>query len=399
MGETAGSGALSGVKVIERARGVAAAYAGRLLATVGADVTMLEPQGGSPLRRTPPFLDPDMRTSALFAYLAAGKRSMLEDETSYGAAFNRLIGSADILLDDTPVDLRAEAGLDPKELTRCHPQLIFVSVLPFGAVGPHARWRAQEINSLHAGGEGALLPNGLALELFPDRPPVKIYGHFAMYQGGTSAAIAAIAAMMARPQVGGQFVDISVQDANLAVGAFAIQRLGEGVVENRRDRSFRYGGVVECRDGFIQVLTLENRQWEALCQLMGDPDWARDPGLKDPMERGRRGSEINGHLRTWALTQKVEVVVERGQRLGVPVARYNSPREVLQDPHVRERRLFEPIDIPQFGTTEMLVAPYKLSETPPDLSAGPPELGSSGRLSEWAGEPLLGSPSGQAASE
>lgn len=387
MHNTTRGGALSGVKVIERSRGVAAAYAGRLLATVGAEVIMLEPEGGSPLRREPPFLDREKRTSALFAYLAAGKRSVLADETSAGrAAFDRLIGSADILLDDTPVDLRADAGLDPDDLTHRHPQLIFVSTLPFGAVGPHARWRAEEINSLHAGGEGALLPNGLALELFPDRPPVKIYGHFAMYQGGTSAAIAAITALMARPQVGGQFVDISVQDANLAVGAFAIQRLGEGVVENRRDRSFRYGGVVACKDGYIQVLTLETRQWEALRQLMGDPDWARDPGLKDPLERGRRGAEINTQLRIWARTQIVEEVVERGQRLGVPVARYNSPHDVLQHPHERERGLFEPINIPQFGTTEMLIAPFKLSETPPQLRAGPPEPGADGKISEWDGD-------------
>ena len=234
MGEHGATGALSGITVIERAAGVAAAYAGRLLAVMGARVIMLEPEGGSPLRREPPFLDPEGRTSALFAYLAAGKRSMLEDTPAEGGDLDRLIESADILLDDTPLDARAEIGLDPEELTRRHPRLVFVSVLPFGAVGPHARWRAEEINSLHAGGEGALLPNGLALELFPDRPPVKIHGHFAMYQGGTSAATAAVAALMARPQVGGQVVDISVQDANLAIGAFAIQRLGEGVVENRR---------------------------------------------------------------------------------------------------------------------------------------------------------------------
>src|SRR5437763_304283 len=150
---------------------------------------------------------------------------------------------------------------------------------------------------VEAPGDGNLMPNGLTLETFPDRPPVKIYGHFAEFMGGTSATCAALSALLVRDEVGGQFVDVSVQDANISVGCFAIQRLGEGVLENRHGRSFKYGGVLECSDGYVGVLTLEQRQWEGLVKLMGDPEWALDPALKDPLERSRRGAEINKHLR------------------------------------------------------------------------------------------------------
>src|SRR5207245_2419350 len=190
-----------------------AAYAGRLLAAMGAEVVMLEPQLGSPLRQAPPLLE-GSGDSALFAYLAVGKRSLVADlQTSSGQAIlARELSRADICIDDTPVQQREALGLDPCELAERFPRLVCVSVLPFGAIGPKAQWRGEEVNLLHAGGEGFLLPNGLSNELFPDRPPLKIYGHFAGYQGGSTAAMCALAALWAVPERGGQFVAGSVQD-------------------------------------------------------------------------------------------------------------------------------------------------------------------------------------------
>src|SRR5688572_9110319 len=93
---------LAGCRVLERSRTVAAAYAGRLLAAMGAQVVMLEPPGGSPLRRAAPLLD-DTGESALFAYLAVGKRSLLCDPTTAAgrAVLERGLDGADILIDDT----------------------------------------------------------------------------------------------------------------------------------------------------------------------------------------------------------------------------------------------------------------------------------------------------------
>ena len=172
---------------------------------------------------------------------------------------------------------------------------------------------------MHASGEGILLPNGLSAELFPDRAPLKIYGHFAECQGGVAAALAALAALWMER---GQFVDVSVQDAALAVSAFAVQRFGDGVVEHRHTRSFRYGGVIECADGHVEILTLEDRQWQALIALMGRPAWAEDPLFADPLERGRRGTEINRHLRDWA-----RPAPDGGSRSARPGA-WRSDREI-----------------------------------------------------------------------
>jgi crotonobetainyl-CoA:carnitine CoA-transferase CaiB-like acyl-CoA transferase len=377
MPERALAPPLAGVSVVELSHSVAAAYAGRLLATLGAETIVVESPDGSPLRREPPFLPPANTTSALFAYLASGKKSVVCDvATASGcAALSNLLATADVFIHDIPVAQRASLELDEQTLRQSHPGLIDVSVLPFGAFGPKADWQGEEINLIHASGEGFLLPNGLAVELFPDRPPLKVHGHFACYQGGLVAALGALSALMSRDQSGAESVDISVQDAMLAVGAFALQRFGDGSLEHRSTRSFKFGGVLQCADGYVELLTLEDRQWRGLVDLMGGPDWALDPALSDTLERSRRGQAINISIRAWAQTQIVEDLVTRAQALGVPMAKYNSPAEVLAGKHERARTLFQEVDVPGAGRLPILAAPFHLDCAPLTLKAGPPQHG------------------------
>ncbi len=368
---------LAGCRVVEHSRTVAAAYAGRLLAAMGAQVVMIEPPDGSPLRREAPMLD-DGDGSALFAYLCAGKRSQVADLDS--AAGRDLLGReldrADILLDDTPVATRAAHGLAPEDLAARFPALVHVSVLPFGAHGPKCDWSGEEVNLIHAGGEGFLLPNGLSNELFPERPPLKIYGHFAGYQGGCAAAMAALASWWAAPEGGGQYVDVSVQDAVLAVGAFALQRLGDGSLEHRASRRFRYGGVFQTRDGFVELLTLEDRQWSGLVELLGSPPWALDPAWQDPLERSRRGDEINARVRAWMREQDADEVVRRAQELGVPVGRYRSPDAVVNGAHEQARGLFSPVTLPSGRQARLLAGPFQFHTSPLAPAGSVPALGS-----------------------
>jgi crotonobetainyl-CoA:carnitine CoA-transferase CaiB-like acyl-CoA transferase len=377
MPEGAFAPPLAGVTVIELSHSVAAAYAGRLLATLGAETIMVEPPDGSPLRREPPFLPPAGKASALFAYLASGKKSVVCDMTtpSGRAGLSNLLATADLFIHDVPAARRAALEFDEQTLRRCYPKLIDISVLPFGAHGAKAAWQGEEINLIHASGEGFLLPNGLSAELFPDRPPLKVHGHFACYQGGVVAALGALSALMSLDRTGAQSVDVSVQDAMLAVGAFALQRLGDGSLERRSTRSFKYGGVLECADGYVELLTLEDRQWRGLVELMGSPQWALQQVFSDSLERSRRGNEINTSIRAWARTQCVDDVVARAQTLGVPMAKYSSPAEVLAGKHERARQLFQEVEVSGAGRLPILAAPLHFDRAPLVLNAGPPQLG------------------------
>ena len=394
---------LASIRVAVHAHGVAAAQAGRLLATLGAECLLVEPPEGSALRRAAPFLPspsaeglgvglvgqgrtvakgptptPPLNgrglTSAIFAYLTAGMTSAVYDLTDpeQRAGFGAVLAQTDIFIDDTAMHDRPALGLDEATIASQHPHLIHVSTLPFGASGPKSGWKGGELQALHASGEGYLLPNGLTTERFPNRPPVKVHGHFTEMQGGVAAALGALAALWVRDEIGGQYVDVSAQDAGLAVGAFAIQRLGDGSVEHRVERSFRYGGVIECADGFVELLTLEQRQWAGLVELLGSPLWAQDPALADSVERSRRGPEINRHIRSWAARRKVDDVVREGQILSVPLAKYYTPAEVLADPHEAHRGLFQNVEVPGIGALPMLVSPFHFDGAPLVLAGGPP---------------------------
>ena len=347
---------LSDIRVVACVSGAAAGYALRMLSVLGADTLIVEPEGGSALRTQSPFL-PGSNTSALFAWLTAGAACQT-------GGLDAALSKADIFLHDTQLEGREAIGLDEASITARFPSLIHVSILPFGASGPKASWKGEDINILHASGEGYLLPNGLSVEMFPDRPPVKPYGHFCDYQGGTAAAFGALTALWARDTVGGQYVDISCQDATLAVGAFAIQRLGDGSVEHRVERSFRYGGVIECADGYVELLTLEQRQWDGLVDLLGNPGWAQDPALVSNIERSRRGPEINAHIRGWAQSRNVDDVVREGQKRSVPIAKYYTVDEVLSDKHELHRGLFQPIRVGDAGVLPMLVSPFHFDGAP-----------------------------------
>ena len=116
---------LAGCRVLEHSRTAAAAYAGRLLAAMGATVVMAEPPAGSTLRSAPPLLEGTTH-SALFAYLAAGKRSLVCDLS--GAVgqgrLERELELSEILIDDTPVGARPDHRLDQDSLAKRFPHLV-----------------------------------------------------------------------------------------------------------------------------------------------------------------------------------------------------------------------------------------------------------------------------------
>jgi crotonobetainyl-CoA:carnitine CoA-transferase CaiB-like acyl-CoA transferase len=349
--------------VIEKAEGSAGSYAGRLLGCLGAVVVKVErPRSGDPLRFEPPFVgNGTYRVGALFCYLNVNKWGITLDlnQATGRALLDELAEQADILIDDTSVAERTTVGVHPAELCQRHPDLVFLSVLPFGAEGPHRDYMATDLTVFHSGGEGYLLPNGLAYEAFPARPPLKGYGHLGELQGGTGAAVAAIAGLMGRRKFGGQTIDVSLQDVNVALSGMNIQRYGDGALETRAGRSFTYGGVLQCKDGYIELLTLEQRQWDALVTLMGSPEWALTEGMATPIGRGERGAFINQRLREWAKVQNADEIVHRAQENGVPMARYLSPVDVMRSEHERVRGSFQDVDIPEVGTARMLVAPFK----------------------------------------
>ena len=192
---------------------VAAPFCGKLLASLGADVLKIEPpRTGDPSRRRGPFPQdvPHPERSGLYLYVNTGKRGITLDlEDPEGRqVFSKLSQEADVVLHDLPPDPAHRLGLSTESIstesisTESIPspnsELIVAAITPFGSSGPHSGFNAYDVNVFHAGGEGNLLPNGLALDHFPDRAPITAGSFMASYQGGVTAAVAVTAAVFAR---------------------------------------------------------------------------------------------------------------------------------------------------------------------------------------------------------
>ena len=114
---------LDGLRVLEIADGPAGGFCGRQFAAWGADVVMLEPPGGGPLRQAAPRWSLDgAQGSAAFDVLACGKRSVALAEAP------ALLAGADVLVCDAPERL----GRDLADLRRDHPHLVVVTIGPLG---------------------------------------------------------------------------------------------------------------------------------------------------------------------------------------------------------------------------------------------------------------------------
>ena len=379
--------ALAGIRVLEIASMVAGPYSGKLLSSLGAEVIKLEPPAvGDASRRRGPFPDdvPHPERSGTFLYLNTGKKGLTLNlaDTEGRAILASLLPRVDAVIHDMQPAQAGPAGLAWEDLRRANPNLVITALTPYGSSGPFADYRGYDINVFHAGGEGKLLPNGLALDHYPERAPIVAGSNMGSYQGGLTAALGTVAALYSAKHLakysdkyaaktgnGGQYLDCSMQQAQLAIGYIPIQRLeSEGVVEDRFSRYFRIGGVMPAKDGYVELLTLEPHQWQGLIEFLEHPDWAKEEHFRDP---ATYGPELNQRLREWFGEHPKDWLYQEAQFQGVPVAPYYIPAEVFESSQQRERQLFKSVGHPEAGNREYVGLPFQFGETPEETRRAP----------------------------
>ncbi|KPK48043.1 MAG: hypothetical protein AMJ77_01130 [Dehalococcoidia bacterium SM23_28_2] len=362
MAETA----LDGLKVLEYCQMISGPYCGKLLADMGAEVIKVEePQLGDAARKRGPFLDdvPHPEKSGLFLYLNTNKLGITLNlrTTSGRQIFQRLAEQADILIEDRPPGEMADLGLDYDSLSAINPGLIFISITPYGQTGPYRDYKSYHLNLYHATGLSSFVYVPRQAE--PDSPPVVAGGQVGDYDGGLTAAVAALAALWIRLATGeGQHIDISKFEALLAMERVEICRFA-----NQPDAppwKGMVGGLVPCQDGHVVVTPAQNHQWQALVKLMGNPAWAQEENCRDEFARAQHRDEIQQRLEEWMAQHPKEEIYSEGQRVGLPVGPVRTVAEIANWQQARQRGFFAPLDHPQAGRLEYPAAAYKMSETP-----------------------------------
>ena len=374
--------ALSGLKVVEYGSFVSAPYCTKLMADMGAEVIKIEePCKGDESRDYGPFPDdvPHPERSGLFLYLNTDKLGItLNVRTATGKAIlEELLKAADVFVENNPPRLINEVGLDYVNLKELNPRLIVTSLTPFGQTGPYRDYKAYAINCCAFGGVSQSIGHYWREPL---TAPLS-QGH---YQAAVSGAGATMVALLARDVTGrGQHIDISEADvwATYHVG-FGITIYAFGVKDNLR-KGYIGGGwtyparrVIPCKDGYMALCAPQLKQWIKFLELMGNPEWTKNPRYRDrhAMEDDYP-EEVDALLAPWFLERTKKELFELFEKNAVPFAPLYNMADEVSDQHLSERKFFATLDRAEAGVLKYPGAPYKFSKTPWSLERPAPLLG------------------------
>jgi len=372
--------ALAGLRVIECGHMVAAAYATKLMADLGADVIKVEPpRVGDRARRRGPFPGETahLEKSGLFLYLNTNKRGITLDlaHARGRELLAELVANTDLLVHNFPPPDMARQGLDFDALSRRNPQLVMTSITPFGLTGPHRDYQATDLTLWNAGGVAYLNGGGPGSN---DLPPLRAFGQQAEFQGGLNAAVASLGALFARLQTRqGQHVAISLQESVAAILELAFEFWPYmGLIASRLgQKPIQPLDFLECRDGWIFLCCVEESQWNTFVDVMGNPDWAGLEIFANRIARAQNWDALKLLLQEWAQSQSVDEIYHAGQARRVPLAPVSTMADLLASDHLKARGFFAVIDHPQAGNLRYPGAPYRFSATPWAIRRPAPLLG------------------------
>ena len=353
------AGALAGIRVLDLSNSIAGQFCARMLADYGAEVLLVEPPTGSPMRAAEPC--DDAGHSFAFLHLNTGKASVLLDPSPAGRArLLALAAQADTIIIGPDADRLA--------LAAAAPLAVLATVSPFGTDGPWRDWVGSEMvyqaaaGLMHASGDGA-------------RAPLYGCGDRASYGAGVAAFIAVLAGLFARGRWGiGQqaSVDIAATAACMA-NPFVTQFLYNGMAEPRPARRMPLG-LLRCHDGWVG-LWLHVHLFAPMMTALGLAAHAEDPRFKPAKSRLDHWDAFVALLQTQVADQDADAVLAKLQSARVVAARCYSLTELREAcPHLDARGFWESVTTPH-GAQTILGPQFRLSQTPRQVRGGPPGLG------------------------
>jgi alpha-methylacyl-CoA racemase len=338
--------ALDGVTVLDLSTVGPASRCTRILADYGAQVVKI----GAPPRQGAVQIEPPF-----FAYGGGRdyRRLRLDLKAPAGrAAFLRLAGRADVVVESFRPGVVARLGVDYEAVRAANPRIVYCSTSGYGQDGPAAGWAGHDLNYLAVG--GFLASSGPGADGGPPLPGATIADGAA---GGMHAAIAILAALLRRERSGvGERLDVAVADGVLALMALAIDEhlaTGEAVGPGHDILTGRYAcyGVYRCRDGrWLAVAAIEPAFYANLCRALGLDEW-QGAQLDDAAQAPLRAA----FARSFAERDRDEWVAKLAPA-DTCVAPVYGVEELVHDGHFAARGAFVEANHPIHGSFRQLGA-------------------------------------------
>ena len=380
-----GGALLRNIRVLDLSRILSGPWATQLLGDLGADVIKVErPGAGDDVREQGARLADaaGAPTSERSTFLSANraKRSVCIDIATLEGQdlVRRLAAQSDVLLENFKSGDLARYGLDHATLCALNPRLVYCSITGFGQTGPDAQMPGYDLIFQAMGGVMSLtgVPDGQ-----PGAGPQRAGYPVSDLTAGFYATIGILAALHHRDTVSGQgqHIDLSLLDAQVAaVSPMAMSYLVAGQLPVRSGLSSQLTapyGDFDCADGKILIAVANNKQFSALCQVIGRPELASDPRFDSTPQRVAHRAALQQILAPVLACQPLAHWMPLLRAAVVPSGPIHDFRQVFDDPQIRHRGLVKTMPHPLSGTLQVVGNPLNFSANPITYDKPPPLLG------------------------
>ena len=363
---------LEGITVVSLEQAVAAPFATRQLADLGARVIKIErPREGDFARA----YDTTVKgLSSHFVWLNRSKESLTLDlkHREAGEVLHRLLAKADVFVQNLAPGAAERLGFGTAELRRRYPRLIVCNLSGYGSSGPYRDQKAYDL--LIQSETGVLSITGT-----PENP-VKVGISVADISGGMYAYSGILTALLLRGRTGeGSAVEVSLFEALSEWMSYPAYFTGYGGSPPPRTGA-RHAVIVpygpwNSGDGHVVYLGLQNeREWKRFCDVVLErPKIATDPRFDANAKRVRNFEALNGIIQEIFDKLPAEAIIKRLETAQIAHARMNSVAEFLEHEQLKARNRWRMVDSPA-GPLRALVPPVTLEGVEPVMNPIP-ELG------------------------
>ncbi|MDP2919444.1 MAG: CoA transferase [Dehalococcoidia bacterium] len=283
--------------------------------------------------------------------------------------FKKLAKISDVIAENFTPRVMDNFGLGYNTLQQDNTGLVMISLPAHGGTGP---WK-----DLPGFAHPIEMMSGLAqLMGYPDGPPRICGTGITDPIAGTNGFIAVLFALLYRQTMGmGQHIDLSqVEAATCLIGDAIADYSVNKRVQQRQANDHRFmapHGYYRCKgdEMWVGIAVATDSEWDGFCRAIGSPSWTSDERFSTSLARWNHRRELDVLVEGWTVGHDHYHVMNMMQKVGVAAGPYLTSAELLTDPHVNARGVFQRVDRALVGTH-----PYPVPTTPMRLSNAPASI-------------------------
>jgi len=347
---------LKGVRVLAFTTGYAGPYAGRLLASYGAEVIKIESKKGGLDTFRHYGQHKDIDAAPRFIECNLGVRSMainLKHPTG-GRLIRELAGKSDAVLQNFRPRVLDKLGLADDDLRKANPKLVIVKLPGFGSEGPKSSYGTWGFNLTAFSGMTYLWNH-------PEQDrPIGSQGVYPDHLGFVMGPTLLVAALLNSRRTGkGVTIDVAQIEGTAAVlGTTYLETSVNG--DDPQPKGNHYAaaaphGCYRCQgeDRWCVISARDDDEWRAFCRVIGRGELVSDARFVNLQARLNNRAELDGIVQQWTEARPAEEVMVQCQSGGVPAGVVQTGADLLQDVQLRHRNYFSPF-------ADSLIGPFEI---------------------------------------